>query len=114
MDDGEFVFQQGGLGDSFYVIARGVVEVVRDVGDPAEEVIAWLEDGDFFGEMALLGRQRRNASVRARGITTLLVLDGRQFDQLMATVPEARAAIEAAAAERERINRESADSPSPL
>ncbi|HSJ72378.1 MAG TPA: ABC transporter transmembrane domain-containing protein [Acidimicrobiia bacterium] len=114
VDDGEIVFRQGGLGDSFYVIARGVVEVVRDIGDPSEEVIAWLEDGDFFGEMALLGRQRRNASVRARGITTLLVLDKRQFDQLMATVPEARTAIEAAAAERERINSDSAGSPNPF
>jgi ATP-binding cassette, subfamily B, bacterial len=114
VDDGEIVFRQGGLGDSFYVIARGVVEVVRDVDDPSEEVIAWLEDGDFFGEMALLGQQRRNASVRSRGITTLLALDKRQFDQLMAAVPEARSAIEAAAAERDRINRESAGSASHL
>lgn len=103
-DHGEIVFREGEFGDSFFVIARGVVEVVRKLGTEEEEIVAFLEDGDFFGEMALLSSERRNASVRARGATTVLRLDRRSFSQLMATVPEARATIERAASRRAEEN----------
>ncbi|MDJ0791718.1 MAG: ABC transporter transmembrane domain-containing protein [Acidimicrobiia bacterium] len=104
VDAGEVVFKEGEQGDSFYVIARGAVEVVRGLGTHDEESVAWLEDGDFFGEMALLSSNRRNASIRARGATTLLRLDRRSFSQLMATVPEARIVVEDAAAARAAEN----------
>ena len=100
INNGEYVFRQGESGQSFYVIARGTVEVVRAVDTPDEQVIAYLEDGDFFGEMALLNDQRRNASVRSRGMTTLLRLDRRSFNQLLATVPEARSIVETVAERR--------------
>jgi ATP-binding cassette subfamily B protein len=102
--DGDMVIRQGERGDAFYVIARGIAEVVRDTDGPDERVIARLEDGDFFGEMALLSSGRRNASVRARGSTTVLRLDRRSFGQLMATVPEAREIVEQMAASRAADN----------
>ena len=101
---GESIFEEGEAGDSFYVIARGVVEVVLGLGTPDESVIAILEDGDFFGEMALLASERRNASVRSRGSATLLRLDRRSFAQLLSTAPAARASIEAVAERRSREN----------
>lgn len=104
VDDGEIVFREGARGDAFYVIARGVIEVVRNHGTEGERIVAYLEDGDFFGEMALLSSERRNATMRARGATTLLRLDHRAFSQLMATVPEARTIVEATAAARAAAN----------
>ena len=101
---GDVVFREGERGDAFFVIARGVVEVVRGLGTDGEAVVAYLEDGDFFGEMALLSNQRRNAGVRARTPTTLLRLDRHAFNQLLATVPEAAAAVEAVAARRAEEN----------
>jgi ATP-binding cassette subfamily B protein len=101
---GESIFDEGEAGDSFYVIARGVVEVVLGIGTPGESVIAYLEDGDFFGEMALLSSERRNASVRSRGATTLLRLDRRSFAQFLSTAPAARASIEAVAERRALAN----------
>jgi CRP-like cAMP-binding protein len=86
------------------VIARGVVEVVVRLGMPDESVIAFLEDGDFFGEMALLSSERRNASVRSRGSTTLLRLDRRSFAQFLSTAPAARVSIEEVAERRARAN----------
>ena len=104
VEDGELIFREGERGDAFYVIARGVVEVVRTDATGSERIVAYLEDGDFFGEMALLSSERRNATMRARGATTLLRLDHRAFAQLMATVPEARAVVEATATARAAEN----------
>jgi ATP-binding cassette subfamily B protein len=104
VEHGEIVFGEGDRGDAFYVIARGVAEVVRGLGTPDEHVIAHLEDGDFFGEMALLTTARRNATVRSKGATTLLRLDLRAFNQLMATVPGARTIIESTASARAAEN----------
>lgn len=104
LSDSELAFRQGEFGDSFYVIARGAVEVVRDMGTNDEEIIAYLDDGDFFGEMSLLSAELRNASIRSRGITTLLRLERRAFNQLLATNPEAKAVVNKAAAERAAAN----------
>jgi ATP-binding cassette subfamily B protein len=105
VDHDQIVFEQGGVGDAFYVIARGVVEVVRTgpTGDP--QVVATLADGDFFGEMALLSHERRNATVRTRGVTTLLRLDQQAFTELIAIAPGAKAIVTAAAAARAEENR---------
>jgi len=104
LDAGDVVFSEGESGDSFYVIARGVIEVVHTSDAETEEVVAVLEDGDFFGEMALLSHQRRNATVRSRGSTTLLSLDRRSFANLLAVSPEARDAINSVADSRARAN----------
>ncbi|MGI9529563.1 MAG: ABC transporter transmembrane domain-containing protein [Acidimicrobiia bacterium] len=107
----ELAFRQGELGDSFYVIARGAVEVVRNIDTSDEEVVAYLDDGDFFGEMALLSAELRNASIRSRGTTTLLRLERRSFNQLLATNPEAKDVVHRAAAERAAANAAGAGSP---
>ncbi len=104
VDHDQVVFEEGGVGDAFYVIARGVVDVIRRGAD-GPRVVATLADGDFFGEMALLSSDRRNATVRTKGVTTLLRLDQQAFDDLMASAPEARAIIDAAAAARAEQNR---------
>ena len=102
--DGEVVVSEGQLGDAFFVIARGQAEVVVGTGTPEERVVAVLEDGDFFGEMALLSSEPRNATVRSRGTSTLLELGQRRFAEMLATVPGARAVVEETAAARAAEN----------
>ncbi len=102
---GEVVFREGEQGDAFFVIARGVVEIVAALGGPDEDVVAYLEDGDFFGEMALIWDQRRNASVRVRAATTLLRLDRSAFQDLMRAAPEAGEIIRAVAEGRAAENK---------
>ncbi|MGH3348201.1 MAG: MFS transporter [Nocardioides sp.] len=58
---GDPVFSQGDVGDRFFVIESGEADVV---GDGA--VVATLGPGDGFGEIALLRRSRRTATVLAR------------------------------------------------
>ena len=72
---GEVVFEEGELGDSLYVIIRGEVEVVRgESGGGVPRPLTVLTAPDFFGEMSLIDKEYRSATVRARTDAVLLRL----------------------------------------
>ena len=72
--DGEIIIRQGEAGDSMFVIQAGSVEVIEE-SEGGEVLLAVLEQGDFFGEMAIFEREVRSATVRARGDTRVLTVD---------------------------------------
>jgi CRP-like cAMP-binding protein len=73
---GDVVFEEGQPGDSLFVIARGQVEVLgRDGGVPRP--LAVLEPPEFFGEMSLIDKEYRSATLRARTEAVLLQLTAR-------------------------------------
>jgi CRP/FNR family transcriptional regulator len=76
--DGEVIIRQGEIGDCMYVVQEGKVEVVRE-GGAGEVRLAVLESGAIFGEMALIERQERSATVRALGEAWALTLDRKGF-----------------------------------
>jgi len=84
---GEYVFREGELGTEMYIIHEGQVEILNRVGDE-ERLLAVLEKGDFFGEMALLEDRPRAASARALTATRLLQINGSTFDQMLRDNPE--------------------------
>ena len=71
---GELIFDEGNVGDSMYVIAEGSVEVLRK--NPQGELlpIAVLQAPQFFGEMSLIDKEYRSATVRANDGAQLLQL----------------------------------------
>jgi CRP/FNR family transcriptional regulator, cyclic AMP receptor protein len=71
---GQVVFEEGELGDSLYVIVNGEVEVLQSEGDGSQRVIAVLGPPEFFGEMSLIDKEYRSATVRARTDAELLHL----------------------------------------
>ena len=75
---GDVICHQGEAGDRMYVIQAGEVEVLREVGK-AGVLVGRLAAGDVFGEMAIIERQPRSATVRARGPARVLTLDKRAF-----------------------------------
>jgi hypothetical protein len=85
-DPGQVIFHQGDLGECAYFIKSGEVEVVRN-SDRGETVLAKLAGGQYFGEMALLSNQPRNATVRAVTRTQLAVLGKQNFLTMVSTVP---------------------------
>ncbi|MGI9648167.1 MAG: ATP-binding cassette domain-containing protein [Acidimicrobiia bacterium] len=96
---GEDIFQLGEPADRFHVIARGVTEVLQP-GESGDEVVAHLEDGDFFGELAFLNDAPRNATVRAVTPTLTLSLDRNEFEALLAPSPGAAEMVRRVAADR--------------
>ena len=73
--DGEVIIHQGSTGDSMYVIQGGRVEVVQISDSGEEQHLAFLERGDFFGEMAVFEKETRSATVRASGEARVLRID---------------------------------------
>ena len=69
---GQVLFEEGELGDSIYVVVQGEVEVTRrdSAGNP--ECIATLGPQQFFGEMSLIDKEYRSATVRAKTACELL------------------------------------------
>ena len=72
--DKECIIRQGEAGDCMYVVQMGKVEVVREEGG-AEVSLAVLDEGDFFGEMALFEKEVRSATVRSLGESSVLTVD---------------------------------------
>jgi CRP-like cAMP-binding protein len=90
---GEIIFHLGELGDTFYIIESGQVEVLApDIrGQPS--VINRLGPGDFFGEIALLRAVPRTATVRATDATRLLSLSREAFDEVIRRYPSIAASL---------------------
>lgn len=75
---GEAIVRQGEVGDCMYVIQEGQVEVV--VEEDGQEVrLMVLDVGEFFGEMAIVEREVRMATVRALGEARVLTIDQKNF-----------------------------------
>lgn len=81
---GDVVFEKGAAGDRFYLIARGRLEAYLPEQD---RVLRVMEDGDFFGEIALVKRTTRTASVRAVADSLCLSLGHRDFERLLSEYP---------------------------
>jgi EAL domain-containing protein (putative c-di-GMP-specific phosphodiesterase class I) len=81
-DGQDMVFHWGDPGDSAYVIEQGCVEVLTGDG-PGQRRIAILTEGAMFGEVALLDRQPRTASVRALVPTRLIRIDRSHVEELL-------------------------------
>jgi len=84
---GEFIFREGDGGDVMFIVQGGEVEIFKEVHG-REVRLALLEEGDFFGEMALLEGVPRTASARAVTDCLLLRIDGSTFDQMIHSNPE--------------------------
>jgi hypothetical protein len=75
---GEIIFRQGEVGDCMYVIQSGKVEVIQE-SEGRELRLAELGEGDFFGEMALIEKEVRSATVRPMGEVRVITVDKRLF-----------------------------------
>ncbi|MBI5243125.1 MAG: cyclic nucleotide-binding domain-containing protein [Elusimicrobia bacterium] len=81
---GDVVFKQGDSGDAFYIVKGGRVGVVLKKGFfSLKKRVAELKAGDFFGEMALLSREKRNATILCEEETLLFVLMSVDFETVM-------------------------------
>ena len=92
---GSAVVREGGTGDRFYIVESGRLEATQ-----AGQHLSDLEEGDFFGEIALLRDVPRTATVTASSDVRLLALDRDEFVAVVTGHPESIEAAEAAIATR--------------
>lgn len=97
---GKPVFEEGEPGSKFYIVARGKLENYVKLEGDKETPLGMLDDGDYFGEMALIRPVPRTWSVRAVVDSTCISLDRQQFMELMDADPKLKEAVTSTAYER--------------
>jgi len=76
--DGEIIFKEGDVGEGMYVIQSGKINITKKATS-GELVIATLQSGEIFGEMALFDRLPRSATARASGNARILSIDKKKL-----------------------------------
>jgi CRP-like cAMP-binding protein len=85
--EGHVLFREGDHGEDMYIVQSGKVAIKKKVDD-GEAVLAVLEKGDFFGEMAMLERLPRSASAEVVEAGDLIVISGDMFGDMIKSNPE--------------------------
>ena len=97
------LFHKGDQGTQVYVVIRGTLKALTTSDHGDDVVFSILGEGEVFGEIALLGRPQRTATVSAITPCELLVIDRRDFLAFLRSHPEA--AIELLSVLAERLTR---------
>ncbi|VDL75477.1 unnamed protein product [Nippostrongylus brasiliensis] len=108
---GHYIIRQGEKGDAFFVINSGTVKVTQLIeGETEPREIRILNQGDFFGERALLGDEVRTANIiaQAPGVE-VLTLDRESFLKLIGDLE----ALKRDYGDKERLAQVSLEPPSP-
>ena len=87
LKDGEVLFQRGDPGDAFYIIDSGRIRIFTHDEEERELTLNTLEQGEAFGELALLDEQPRTAGAAAAGPATLRRLRREDFISQVHTSP---------------------------
>src|SRR2546421_1055262 len=87
---GQIVFRQGDPADKFYIITKGQIDVLRTDKKTGQEMqVARLSEGQYFGEIGVLGRIERTATIKAVTPVECLALNREVLKELLASSSEA-------------------------
>ncbi|MCR5612588.1 cyclic nucleotide-binding domain-containing protein [Treponema sp.] len=96
---GTMIFSECQAGADMFIIQEGAVRITKVV-DGQEVILAVLNKGDMFGEMALLENKPRSASAIAHENCRLMTVNRKNFDQMVATQPQLIARLTTTLADR--------------
>jgi len=97
---GRDVFREGDPGDKFYIVVRGTLSVWINTADGEQKQIRTMEDGNHFGEIALMEDVARTATVRTTTDCVFLTLSRDPFLKLLQREPKLRESFKKVVAER--------------
>jgi CRP-like cAMP-binding protein len=95
VEPGIYMCREGESAYEFFAIVKGTAKVVR-----GDQYLNELGPGDFFGEMGLLAKAPRNASVIVKSPVTAVVMTGPAFRHIAREMPEVAKKIRRAIEER--------------
>ena len=87
-DPGEQVFKEGDRGDTLYLVLEGDVAVIKDCNLAKEIELDSISAGDYFGEMALFGDDRRSATIRVKKASRFLTLNKQELQEIVREYPQ--------------------------
>ena len=93
--EGKVLITEGDTGREFFVLIEGSAEVAR-----GGKKVASIGPGDFFGEIALISKVPRNATITTTSPVRALVITDRAFRQLLDHAPQIQIGVLSALAER--------------
>jgi cAMP-dependent protein kinase regulator len=82
-ETGDILFQEGEIGDRFYIVESGSVVCTKKSADDTIQQVAELRKGSYFGEIALLTSKTRQATVTVSSRMHSLSLDSKTFKRVM-------------------------------
>ena len=100
----QLIIREGDPSNDLYYIISGSVTVVIEDTKGNEFVLAYLNPGEFFGEIALIQNIRRTATIFSITNCRLLVLEAVDFHRLVDQIPELKDHIERTSEERLSAN----------
>jgi CRP-like cAMP-binding protein len=86
--EGETIVREGETGEHLYVLLDGEVQAVKNRGTPRETLLNVMRPPSYFGEIAILDRAPRSATVIASADSRVLRLGGERFEELILQAPE--------------------------
>jgi len=87
-DAGEPVFLEGEKGDTLYLVLDGDVAVIKGCDTNKEIELDRIGVGDYFGEMALFGDDRRSATIRVKKASHFLTLKKQELNEIVREFPQ--------------------------
>ena len=108
---GTDIIRQGQVGDSMFLIARGIAHVTVETNGEKKD-LATLYAGDFFGESALLNDTARNATATAATPCSMYELKRSDLDRICSTYPEIRDGVKKVDEQRREANKAQSAEPS--
>jgi len=82
-DDGAVIFHEGSVGDNFFIIIEGTVEIWKHYGEKDQDLLAVYGPGQSFGEVALIDDFHRSATVVAREDMKSLSISCENFKKII-------------------------------
>ena len=95
LPDGKVLIREGDTGREFFVLIEGTADVER-----GGKKVASIGAGDFFGEIALISKAPRSATIVTTSPVRALVITDRAFRQLLDESPDIQIGVLLALAER--------------
>ena len=93
----DMIGRQGEIGRNIYFISQGRIQVISEGGNRHHLI---LEDGDYFGDLSLILKERRTASARALEYCEIFVLAGEDFEIIRKEYPEFKEVLKKMSSER--------------
>lgn len=84
---GEYVFRENDMGDTLYIVAKGVVLITRNIMADVEKNIFVANEGTVFGEFSFMDAGERSASARVDQDAELLSLERSDFENFTKKYP---------------------------